>query len=69
MGFESWHLRSVPILQWPTAYSSDPACNAAVRVVADWWEELAGYLYEIATMAKGQKKIDDHASTHSRKML
>jgi hypothetical protein len=41
-----------------TAYSANPARNAAVRVVADWWEELAGYLYEISTMAKSQEKMD-----------
>jgi hypothetical protein len=41
-----------------TAYSSNPARNAAVRGVADWWEELAGYLYVISTMAKSQEKMD-----------
>jgi hypothetical protein len=40
-----------------TAYSSNPVRNAAVRVVADWWGELAGYLYVISTMAKSQEKM------------
>lgn len=40
-----------------TAYRGDPLKQAKVNEVMDWFETMAGYLFEMSTLMKSQKKL------------